>query len=207
MESLPDTDKARTESPEEWQSLEEISLPLETFEFLTKILRKVVKAKPGEELVIPDRFSRINVKVNELQDPKRILDTGTLLLTRVRQAHDNNDLRQAIGWLTWLFILQIYSERYIPDLDTNEEEKRKHYNAVIEPLKATINVARTAEQSDALLLAAGLCDWVGLVKWSGQILGIMRDEIDKQTIADRLLNMKREPVMLVDDLLINRLHH
>ena len=35
----------RTEQPKKWQPLEEVSLPLETFEFLAKILRKVVQAK------------------------------------------------------------------------------------------------------------------------------------------------------------------
>jgi len=206
IEKSSNTAKAKTEPLKEWQPLEEVSLPLETFEFLAEILRKVVKTKPSEELAEADRFSRIEVMVDELQNHTRIFDIGTLLLARVQQAHHDNDLRQAIGWLTWLFIVQIYSERYMPDSDTKEVEMNKHYKAVVEPLKATINVARTAKQSDALLLGAGLCDWVGLAKWSDQILEIMRDEVGKQAIADRLLNMKRQPLMLVDDLLVNRLH-
>jgi len=195
----------RTEQPKEWQPLEEVSLPLETFEFLAKILRKVVQAKSSEEQVQTDRFSHIEVMVDELQDHTRIFDTGTQLLTRVQQAHHDNDLRQAIGWLAWFFILRIYSERYLPDSDMKEEEMRKHYKAAVEPLRTTINVAHKAKQCDALLLAAGLCDWVGLSKWSDQILGIVGDEIGKQAIADRLLNIKRQPRMLVEHVLVDRL--
>ena len=59
-----------------------------------------------------------------------------------------NDFRQAVGWLTWLFVLQIYSSRYVSDSDTKEEEMHKHYKVAVEPL-----ITRRAEFH-------GLCPWV-----------------------------------------------
>jgi len=86
-----------------------------------------------------------------------------------------------------------------------EEEIHKHYKMPVEPLRITINVARQAKDYDALLLAAGLCDWIGLLKWGDQILGIVGDEIGKQAITNHLTNIKRRPQMLTEDILIHQL--
>jgi len=191
--------------PEPRESLEQVLLPPETFEFLAKILGKTVQGKSNREQVPTDRFTHIKVMADELQDHSRIFDAGNQLLERIQQAHHDNDFRQAIGWLTWFFILQVYSTRYVPDSDAKEEEIRKHYKAAVEPLRTTINVARQAKDFDALLLAAGLCEWVGLSKWGDQVLDIARDQIGEQAVTNRLSDIKRKPRMLVEDLLVHQL--
>jgi hypothetical protein len=202
------TPKPKVEQPAQQVSLEALLLPLETFNFLVEILPKALQMESRKEEASTDRLSRIREATEKLEyfgrDSYKAVDASILLLDLIKKNLHDKDLRQSIGWLTWLFILQIYRGRYMAGSYT-EEEINKQYEIPVEPLRITINVARQAKDYDALLLAAGLCDWIGLSKWSDQILGIVGDEIGKQAIADRLANIKRRPQMLTEDLLIHQL--
>ncbi len=190
--------------------LEESMLSSETFEFLVEITPKTLQAEHAEKQVVPqDQLSRIKEVEDKLryfaEDSTKALHAGKELLERIQKAYNDNDFWQVIGWIRWFMLLQTYTGKYLLDSDTNQETRKQHYDGVIEILKTTADAARQENDFDALLLAAGLCSWLGLAKWSNETLEIVRSEIGEEEITRRLTNIKQKPRMFVDELLVRQL--
>lgn len=198
----------QTKQPEPREPLEETLTP-ETYQFLARILRKAMPGESHEEQVRIDPFSQLKEMTDELGDNSRIYYASTELIELIKQAHHDNDFRQAICWLNWLFILENYShkhrKKYLPDEEKEEDYGAKLWKMVFNPLKITINMARQAKDWDAILLAVSLLEWVDIPEWRDELLGIVYDHIDEQAVADRLLNIKRQPRMLIEDAMVKRL--
>jgi len=198
----------QTKQSEPREPLEKTLTP-ETYQFLARILRKAIPGESHKEQVRIDPFSQLKEMTDELGDNSRIYYASTQLLERVKQAHHDNDFQQAICWLNWLFILENYShkhrKKYLPDEEKEEDYGAKLWKMVFNPLKITINMACQAKDWDAILLAVSLLEWVDIPEWRDELLGIVYDHIDEQAVADRLLNIKRQPRMLIEDAMVKRL--
>ena len=199
--STPEPDQPELQEP-----IEE-TLPPEILNFLVEVARKAVQEERRREQITTDRFSRIEVEIDKLKDivDSRRVDAGMQVLERFKQAHDESDLRQAIGWLTWLFILELHRERIIPDSDLREEDTAKHWKVLADLLKTTVSEARQAGDSDTLLLAVGFCEWAGLSAHCDEILRVVYDRVGKQAVDSRLRDLERQPRMMAESLLVSRL--
>lgn len=199
---------ASTPEPNRWKLREplEQTLPPEIWDFLVKILHKAEERESHKEQVTTERFSHIQAQLDKLRDfvddNPPIFHAKMEVLDRFKQAYDENDFRQAIGWLTWLNIVEIHRESIIPD-SASKEDIAKHWKPLIEMLRTTTNKAREAEEWDTLLLAVGFCEWVGLSEWGDEILRVMYDRIGKQGVESRLRHIDRQPRMLAEGRLVH----
>lgn len=206
------TETLKVEQPKEWEPLEEVSLSPETWHFLVEAARKNVGAKSRTMQKMQDmqdtssRIEAISAKLQNLQDferdSPRIFEASTELLERIRQAHADNDLREAIGWIAWLHILQTYSQSITPD-NSNTDKK---WEVLSRLLTATMSKARQEKDYDTLLLVVGFYEWYGLSELGDELLRFMYDEIGKPEVLKRLAGIEQQPLMQVESLLVNRLH-
>ena len=200
--------KSKVEQSTQQASTEAVLLPPETYEFLVEIAPKVSQILSIKEKAPTDQLSRLKVAQDNLEytvrDSLKVSDASIQILERMQKDYNDKKFRQAIGWLTWAFILDIYKRRYRSGSDFKEEND-KYSGMLIELLKGTINGARQVKDYDALLLAAGFCYWTGFLEWGDQTIGIINDEIGKQAIDERLTNIKRQPCMSPENLLVSRL--
>lgn len=197
-----------TPEPDRWELREplEETLPPEIWNFLVEIAHKGVKEERRRGQTRDDRFYRIETEIEKLEDivDSRRIDASTQLIERIKQAYEDKDFRQTIGWLTWLFILGEHRDRIMPQSDS-EEDKAKLWKVRGEMLRATISAANQAQDYDALLLAVGFCEWAGLLKQVDEIMRVIYDQIGEQAANNRILEIKRNPRMMSESLLVNRL--
>jgi len=188
---------------------EEKTLSPKIWNFLVDIMRKGVKEKLDIEQVTTDHSSQFKLALDKLDKLEDYLDSTRLdaweqVYERFCQADHDSDFRQAIGWLTWLFILWNHRERITPDGDSKEHiaEVWKLLGVI---LRVTIDKTRKAEDWASLFLALGFYDWLGMLAQRDGILQFIYDQIGEQAVESRLLDIERNPRMMVESLLVSRL--
>jgi len=182
----------------------ERKLSSETQLLLIKISVKGIEGHSGKEQVTTDRFSHIQAQLDKLRDfvddNPPIYHAKMEILEQFKQAHNNNDLRQAIGWLAWLFRLESYRQKLMPS--ASEEDQIRHWEPFFRLLTDAMNRAQQAEDWDMLLLAIGLCDLLGLTEASERKLRLVYDQIGEWAVVSRYLEIKRKPRMEIEPLLV-----
>ena len=185
----------------------ERKLSAETQLVLVKVSTRNVEGRSSEEHVPAGRFSAIQAELAKLQedaDVNSMVHAKLEVLEQFTQAHSNNDLRQAIGWLDWLFRLEGYRQKLIPP--ASEEDENSRWEPFWGALGETMNRAEQAEDWDALLLAIGLCDLLGLSAAGEEKLRLIYDRIGEQAVTRRCLEIKRKPRMETERDLATWLH-
>lgn len=193
-----------TESPWLQEPLEETLSP-ETRHFITKILPEVIQRRAHKEQVPEDRLFRREKLVDSLKYEGKIGIANIEIMERIQKAFNNNNFREVTGWITWLFLLQELRQKVMLDSDKERDLMAKQSGTLLEMLKTTSYRARQAEDWETLLLVASFCEWVDLPKWRDEVLKTVHDHIDEQLVAKRLLHIKRQPQMLIEDAMVNRL--
>jgi len=197
-----------TKQPWLQETLEETLAP-ETWHFLTKILPEIMQRESNKEQVPSDRLSYILAKGEKLVDSLKYegkIDIADIeIMERIQKAFHNDDFREVTGWITWLFLLQELRLKVMLDSDEEKDLIAKQSGTLLEMLKTTSFRARQAEDWETLLLIASFCEWVDLPKWRDEVLETVYDHMDERAVAKRLLDIKRQPRMLIEDAMVNRL--
>lgn len=183
------------------QQLEE-TLPPPIMAFLTKVLKVLFETETLELHGKDNRLARTDKMLEELKEMPLANEVHIEILERVRRASNGNDCRQAIGWVTWLSLLNAYQRgsvlQNIPSLD-------RPSGGELEVVGLILKQARVANDVDSLLLAIGFCHLVGSQKLCDDLLQQVRAQIGEHALLDRVRGIEQQPRMVVESLLIGQL--
>ncbi|OGN96758.1 MAG: hypothetical protein A2Z77_04035 [Chloroflexi bacterium RBG_13_51_36] len=196
--------KPETKNPWLQETLEETLSP-ETWHFL-KILPEVMQRRADKEQAPEDRLFRREKLLDSLKYEGKIAIADIEIMERIQKAFHNDDFREVIGWMGWLFPLLQLSE-YLKLTSNPKEEKLmteqgKFFGGL---LNTTVHGARQAEDWHGLIMAIGLCELVGVREKSDEVLRFLCDRIGKEGIESRLREIERRPRMLIEDTIVNRI--
>lgn len=187
------------------EALELKLLPERTLGFLIQIVPKTLIGDSERESQNLNRLAHIAQMTDELEDSINIVNTSEQLLELTQKSYRDSDLRQAIGWLRWFFILQLYSQKHYSNTDKNKEIAESMLNNLLGMLQTTTHMASQTNDYDALLLVASFWGWIGIDKMCDEILKQLREHIGIKAINERLLKIKKQPRMFSESPLAERL--
>jgi len=185
------------ESHMEQQPFLEETLPPEVLAFLATVVIK--RVLPNESEANDKTTDALTDIPQVLKEPERALRAEGEVLRRLREALHHSDFRQAVGWVTWLIILDLYKYSCFPDEPARPRETSAEGS--VQLLRPTWVEARRAGDWDAVLLAAALCEWLGLSDWREEFLGSARTQLAEQAVARRVQDIEQNPQMVVERLL------
>jgi len=189
------------QTPANYQWLEETLLPAH-YDFLAKVIHRLSKTT---SLPQPDqraaRWDRIREMTEDLQDPSRILTTIEEILNRIRDAYEQKNWRQMLGWIVDIRLINDY-RRNKPGYDEASIEKlEKNWAEFFAP---TINEARRAKDIDTMLLAIGYNHYLGIDEVAIKLLEEVRNEVSGREIRPRIQNISENPIMMHEEATINK---
>ena len=191
------------ESHTEEQPFWEETLPPEVWAFLATVVIK--RAFPNESEANDKTTDALTDLPQLWKESGLALAAEGELLRRLRQALHHSDFRQAIGWLTWLFILELYEyqlelleSRWLPDGHGPVHSREKITEGHVQLLRFTWVEARRVGDWNAVLLAAALCDRFALSDWREELLRSARTQLGEQAVARRLQDIEQNPQMVVE---------
>lgn len=201
----------RTVSPSEPSQTEpqgellDTMLPTEIWNFLMTIVKKGAEKQPSTEGNATYKFPpNIESKLEVWRSYNLVPKASRELLARVEQACQDNDFRQAVGWVTWDFILLDYMSKFWT-LDVDLDSKKRQGEVCSDLLMIIVNKARRAKDWNALLLAAGLCQRAELLESRDEIMHKISSEVSAKEFALRLRDMERFPRMVTEGYLLRGL--
>ncbi len=188
---------------EPYRQLLEETLQPETWGFLVNIIQKATQGELHEKYVATDPLSRVQATVEKLKDFSLIRQISMELFELWTKAYDNNDLRQALGWITWHLILDNYEKTIIPELSSETGKIANGAKSLFEAVTAITAKAIQLKQWDTVLLTVGICEWARMQGSRDELLKILNNKVSKEEIYRRLANLEREPRMAIDHFLIH----
>ncbi|MFC1902680.1 hypothetical protein ACFLX4_01240 [Chloroflexota bacterium] len=119
----------------------------------------------------------------DLQYPLLIPAAIEEILNRIREAYEQKDWRQMLGWLVDIRFINDY-RRNKPGYD--EASKEKLEKNWVEFFAPTINEARRAKDIDTMLLAIGYNHYLGIDEVAIKLLEEVRNEISGREMMSRM---------------------
>ncbi|MFC1955000.1 hypothetical protein ACFLWZ_00410 [Chloroflexota bacterium] len=196
----------RTEHP--WlQELLEETLSPETYHFITKIMPEVMQRRAAHEKQAPkDRSFRSEKLIDSLNYEGKITIADIEIMERMQKAFQNNDYREVLGWMAWLFLLFNLREKVMLDSDIKEKGIAKQWEFFSDTLNTAVYQARQAEDWRGLLFAIGVCGVVGVPEKSKEVLQFLHDRIGKEGAESRLQEIERRPRMLIEETIVSHIY-
>ena len=200
-----------TESHWLQEPLEETLSP-ETCHFITRMLPEVMQRRVAKDQVPKDRlFGREKLvdsrekSIDFLKYGLKISIANIEIEERMQKAVHNNDFREVLGWMVWLFLLGELREKVMLDSDVKEKALAEYGKAFGGMLNTTVHEAQQAENWHGLLMAIGLCEVVGVREKSDEVLQFLYDRIGKEGVEIRLDEIAQQPRMLIENTVVNRI--
>lgn len=198
-----DTEYTRTpnQTPTNYQWLEETLLPAH-YDFLTKAIHRLSSASTPPLLnQRAAKWDRIREMTEDLQDPLLIPAAIEEILNRIRDAYEQKNWRQMLGWIVDI--------RFINDCRRNKpgydeasmEELEKNWAEFFAP---TINEARRTKDIDTMLLAIGYNHYLGIDEVAIKLLEEVRNEVSGREMMSRMQNISENPIMMHEEATINK---
>jgi hypothetical protein len=183
------------------QWLEETLIPAHC-DFLAKVIHRLSNASSPPQLdQQAARLDRIREMTEDLQDPSRILSTTEEILNRIKDAYEQKDWRQMLGWLADIrFINDYRRSKSGYDKDT----MKKLDMSWAEFFAPTINEVRRAKDIDTMLLAIGYNHYLGIDEVATKLLKEVRNEVSGRDIMSRMQNISENPIMMHEEATINK---
>lgn len=199
--SLREYTRIPNQTPNNYQWLEETLLPT-NYDFLTKVIHRLSSAPSSPHLnQRAARWSQIREMTEDLQDPLLIPAVIEEILNRIRDAYEQKDWRQMLGWLVDIRLINDY-RRNKPGYDEATIEKlEKNWAEFFAP---TINEARRAKDIDTILLAIGYNHYLGIDEVATKLLEEVRNEVSGREIMFRMQNISENPIMMHEEATINK---
>lgn len=210
QEMILGTERLTESEQAEQGGLLEGTLPFDLSELLIKIWHKggwFEKGASNSDKKQTDRRSHILAGIDALRDGPKVFRGEMELLERLKRAHHDKELRQALVWVAWLFLLEDYSVRFVFEGTDYAKDPRhcKVMESYMNVSESTLAKAREARDWDTLVLAAGFFEWLDISGVSDEVLRVLYEEIGKQAVADRLSEILRQPRALAEILLARHL--
>lgn len=202
---LKDTKYTRipNQTPTNYQWLEETLLPA-NYDFLLKVVHRLVGA--SNSLQIDQRPARTRTQkltddLHDLHDTLLITNTTEEISNRLRDAYEQKDWRQMLGWLIDVRLIDSY-RRNKPGY--NESLLMKVEKKWAELLAPTINEARRVKDLDTMLLAIGYNHYLGIDEVAMKLLEEVRNEISEGELMLRMQNISENTIMMHEEATINK---
>lgn len=193
------------------EPLEETLSP-ETLHFIIGTLPEVMQRRVAREQVREDRLfgrEKLAYSNERLWDSMKYEGKITIanieIMEQAQKAYHNNDFREAVGWMAWLFKLTELREKVMLDSDVKKEAIARFGKFFGGTLNALAYEAQQAENWHGLLMAIGLYEMVGVREKSDDLLQFLYDRIGKEGVERQLREIAQQPQMLIEDSIVNRI--
>ena len=198
-----DTEYIRTpnQTSSNYQWLEETLLP-EHFDLLTKVIHRLSDASSPPHLNQRSaRLDRIREMTEDLQDPFLLPAAVEEILNRIRDAYEQKDWRQMLGWLVDIRFINDYRRNKLGYDEATMEKLEKNW---AEFFVTTINEARRAKDIDTMLLAIGYYHYLGIDDVATKLLEEVMNEVSEREIMLRMQKISENPIMIHEKATINK---
>jgi hypothetical protein len=189
------------QTPANYQWLEETLLPANR-NFLAKVIHRLSNTSSLPQLdKRAARWDWIREMTEDLQDPSRILTTTEEILNRIKNAYEQKDWRQMLGWLVDIRWINDYRCNKPGYNEATVEKLEKNWAEFFAP---TINEARRAKDIDTMLIAIGYNHYLGIDEVAMKLLEEVRNEVSECEIMARIQRISESPIMMHEEATINK---
>lgn len=192
--------RTKSQASSAYQWLEETLLPVH-YDFLLKVVHRLAGDSPSLQIDQRPARARIQELTEDLRDTFLITDTIEEILNRFRDAYEQKDWRQMLGWLVDIRLIDDYRRNkpgYAEDLLKKLEKNWAEFFA------PTINEARGIKDLDTMLLAIGYNHYLGIDEVAVKLLQEVRNEISEHELMLRMQNISENPRMMHEEATINK---
>jgi len=188
--------------PTNYQWLEETLLPPHYHFFLARVILRLSSASSLPHVnQRAARWERIREITEDMHDSLLILRAVEEILNRMRDAYEQKDWRQMLGWLADIRCIDNY-RRNKPGYDEAGMEKlEKNWAEFFAP---TINGARRAKDIDTMLLAIGFSHGLGIDDVATKLLEEVRNEVGGGDMMFRMQKISENPIMMHEESTISK---
>jgi hypothetical protein len=199
---LKDAESTRTPNQvrPSYQWLEETLLPA-NYDFLLKVVHGLVGAPNSLQIDHGSAGTGIEKSLDDLHDSLLIINTTEEISNRLRDAYEQEDWRQMLGWLIDVRFIDSY-RRKKPGCD--ESLLMKVEKKWAELLVPTINGARRSKDLDTMILAIGYNHYLDIDEVAMKLLEEVRNEIGEDELMLRMQNISENPIMIHEEATIKK---
>ncbi len=181
--------------------LEETLLP-DQRDFIFKVIHRLSNTSISDTFnQRKTRLNRIQEMTEDLRDPSRILATSEEILNRIKNAYEQKDWRQMLGWIADLRLINDYRRNKQGYDEAAVEKMEMNWAKFLAP---TINESRRVKDIDTMLLAIGYNHYLGIDDVAAKLLEEVRNEVDDSEIMVRIQKISESPIMLQEQAIINK---
>lgn len=189
------------QTPTNYQLLEETLLP-DQRDFLFKVIHRLSNTSTFNQLnQRTTRLNRIQEMTEDLRDPSLILVTTEEILNRLKNAYEQKDWRQMLGWLVDFRLINDYRRNKPGHDEATVENLEKYWADFLAP---TINEARRAKDIDTMLIAIGYNHYLGIDEVATKLLEEIRKEVSESEIMARIQRISESPIMMHEEATIDK---
>ncbi|HEY4711329.1 MAG TPA: hypothetical protein VIH69_01410 [Dehalococcoidia bacterium] len=184
-----------------YQWLEETLLPAH-WSFFVKVLHGPSGASSLPYLSERTaRWARIREITDDMQDTLMGSAAAEEILCRARDAYEQKNWRQMLGWLADIRIINDYRRKKLGYDQASMERLERIWGELFAP---TINEARGAKDVDTMLLAIGHIHSLGMDELATKLLGEVRSEVSERDMMFRMQRISENPIMMHEEWAINK---
>lgn len=147
------------------------------------------------------RWARIRETAEDMQDTVTGSAAVEEILCRARDAYEQKNWRQMLGWLADIRIINDYRRKKLGYDQASTERLERTWGELFAP---TIDEARGAKDVDAMLLAIGHIHSLGMDELASKLLGEVRREVSERDMMFRMQRISENPIMMHEEWAINK---
>ena len=150
------------------------------------------------------RWARIREITEDMQDTLTGSAAFEEILGRTRDAYEQKNWRQMLGWLADIRIINDYRRKKLGSNEAAMEKLEKLEENWAWFFPRTVNEARRAKDVDTMLLAIGHIHSLGNDELATKLLGEVRSEVSERDMMFRMQRISENPIMMHEEWAINK---